>query len=50
MTAYCASAFPKKLSYAVLVTHWKTFPREVADASSLEMFKVRLDRALSSLA
>ena len=28
--------------------HWHTLPREVMDALSLETFKVRLDRALST--
>lgn len=49
MAAYCASAFPKKLSNAVLVKYWKRFRREVVDAPSLETFKVRLNRTLSSL-
>jgi len=29
--------------------HWNKFLREVVDTSSLEMFKVRLDGALSNL-
>lgn len=33
-----------------VVKRWHRLPREVEDAPSLEMFKVRLDRALSSLA
>ncbi|KAK4805314.1 hypothetical protein QYF61_018061 [Mycteria americana] len=32
-----------------MVRHWKRLPREVADAPSLEVFKVRLDGALSNL-
>jgi len=32
-----------------VVEHWNRLPREVVDASGLEMLKVRLDGALSSL-
>jgi len=32
-----------------MVKHWHGLSREVADAPSLETFKVRLDRALSNL-
>ncbi|KAK4818781.1 hypothetical protein QYF61_019127 [Mycteria americana] len=32
-----------------VVRHWKKFPREVVDAPSLEVFKARLDGALSNL-
>ena len=32
-----------------VVIHWHRLPREVAGASSLETFKVRLDRILSNL-
>ncbi|KFQ20331.1 hypothetical protein N332_06010, partial [Mesitornis unicolor] len=32
-----------------VVRHWHRLPREVVDAPSLEVFKARLDRALSSL-
>ena len=32
-----------------VVRQWNRLPREAVDASSLEMFKVRLNRALSNL-
>ncbi|KFR05551.1 hypothetical protein Y956_13354, partial [Nipponia nippon] len=32
-----------------VVKKWNRLPREVVDAPSLEIFKVRLDRALSNL-
>ena len=32
-----------------VVKHWNRLPTEVVDASSLETFKVRLDRALSNM-
>ncbi|KFQ32429.1 hypothetical protein N332_04894, partial [Mesitornis unicolor] len=32
-----------------VVSHWHRLPREVVDAPSLEVFKARLDGALSSL-
>jgi len=32
-----------------VVRHWKRLPREVVDAPCLEVFKSRLDRALSNL-
>jgi len=32
-----------------IVRHWNRLPREVVDAPSLEVFKARLDEALSSL-
>ncbi|KAK4820476.1 LOW QUALITY PROTEIN: hypothetical protein QYF61_027937 [Mycteria americana] len=39
----------KKFFMLRVVKPWPRLPREVADAPSLETFKVRLDRALSSL-
>ncbi|KAK4829711.1 hypothetical protein QYF61_006086 [Mycteria americana] len=39
----------KKLFMMRVVRHWNRFPREVVDAPSLEVFKVRLDGALSNL-
>jgi len=32
-----------------VVKHWSRLPREAVDAPSLEMFKARLDGALSNL-
>ncbi|KFQ91244.1 hypothetical protein Y956_01503, partial [Nipponia nippon] len=32
-----------------VVRHWNRLPREAVDAPSLEMFKARLDGALSNL-
>ena len=32
-----------------VVRHWDRFPREAVDAPSLEVFKARLDGALSNL-
>ncbi|KGL96486.1 hypothetical protein N301_03604, partial [Charadrius vociferus] len=32
-----------------VVRHWHRLPREVVDAPSLEVFKARLDGALSNL-
>ncbi|KGL95543.1 hypothetical protein N301_01465, partial [Charadrius vociferus] len=32
-----------------VVRHWDRLPREVVDAPSLELFKARLDAALSNL-
>jgi len=37
----------KKSFIVRVVRHWHRFPREVADAPSLETLKVRLDGALS---
>ncbi|KAK4807027.1 hypothetical protein QYF61_000356 [Mycteria americana] len=39
----------KKIITMRLVGDWNRFPREVVDAPSLEVFKVRLDGALSNL-
>ncbi|KFQ40211.1 hypothetical protein N332_07050, partial [Mesitornis unicolor] len=39
----------KKFFTVRVVRHWHRLPREVVDAPSLEVFKARLDRALSSL-
>jgi len=39
----------KKLFTMMVVRHWNRLPREVVDAPSLEVFKARLDGALSSL-
>ncbi|KFV16145.1 hypothetical protein N340_06410, partial [Tauraco erythrolophus] len=32
-----------------VLRHWNRLPREVMDAPSLEVFKARLDKALSNL-
>ncbi|KFZ45958.1 hypothetical protein N321_10130, partial [Antrostomus carolinensis] len=39
----------KKFFTVRVVTHWNRLPREVVDAPSLEVFKARLDEALSNL-
>ncbi|KFW71510.1 hypothetical protein AS28_08887, partial [Pygoscelis adeliae] len=39
----------KKFFTVRVVRHWNRLPREVVDAPSLEMFKTRLDEALSNL-
>ncbi|KFQ27286.1 hypothetical protein N332_13324, partial [Mesitornis unicolor] len=39
----------KKFFTVRALRHWHRLPREAVDASSLEVFKARLDRALSSL-
>ena len=39
----------KKFFTVRVVRHWNRLPREVVDAPSLEVFKARLDGALSNL-
>ncbi|KFV59761.1 hypothetical protein N341_07778, partial [Tyto alba] len=39
----------KKFFTMRVVRHWNRFPREAVAAPSLDMFKSRLDRALSNL-
>ncbi|KFM07518.1 hypothetical protein AS27_14724, partial [Aptenodytes forsteri] len=39
----------KKFFTVRVVTHWHRLPREVVDAPSLEVFKARLEGALSNL-
>ncbi|KFQ06392.1 hypothetical protein N329_03837, partial [Haliaeetus albicilla] len=39
----------KKFFTMRVVMHWNRLPREVVDAPSLAVFKVRLDGALSNL-
>ncbi|KFV98890.1 hypothetical protein N326_07643, partial [Eurypyga helias] len=39
----------KKFFTERVVRHWSRLPREAVDAPSLEVFKARLDEALSSL-
>jgi len=43
------SAIRKKSFTMRVVRHWNRLPREAVDAPSLEVFKARLDRALSNL-
>ena len=40
----------KKFFTMRVVRHWHRLPREAVDAPSLEVFKARLDGALSNLA
>ncbi|PKU43394.1 hypothetical protein llap_6300 [Limosa lapponica baueri] len=40
----------KKFFTMRVVEHWNRLPREVVEAPSLEIFKVRLDEALGNLA
>ncbi|KFQ40985.1 hypothetical protein N332_08912, partial [Mesitornis unicolor] len=39
----------KKFFTVRVVRHWHRLPREGVDAPSLEVFKARLDKALSNL-
>ena len=39
----------KKFLTVRMVRHWNRLPKGVADAASLETFKVRLDGTLSNL-
>ncbi|KFR03376.1 hypothetical protein Y956_15442, partial [Nipponia nippon] len=39
----------EKFSTVRVVRPWNRLPREAVDAPSLEVFKIRLDRALSNL-
>ncbi|KFQ92877.1 hypothetical protein Y956_13544, partial [Nipponia nippon] len=39
----------KKFFTMRMVRHWNRLPREAVDAPSLEVFKARLDGALSNL-
>ncbi|KFW69645.1 hypothetical protein AS28_01013, partial [Pygoscelis adeliae] len=39
----------KKFFTMRVVRHWNRLPREVVDAPSLDVFKARLDGALSNL-
>ncbi|KFV15481.1 hypothetical protein N339_10496, partial [Pterocles gutturalis] len=42
-------AIRKKFFTVGVVRHWNRLPREAVDAPSLEVFKARLDEALSNL-
>ncbi|KFR10444.1 hypothetical protein N306_14324, partial [Opisthocomus hoazin] len=42
-------AIRKKFFTKRVVKHWNRLPREAVDAPSLEVFKARLDGALSNL-
>ncbi|KFW81336.1 hypothetical protein N305_09874, partial [Manacus vitellinus] len=39
----------KKLFTVRVVRHWNRLPREAVDATSLQVFKTRLDGTLSNL-
>ncbi|KFZ62698.1 hypothetical protein N321_08437, partial [Antrostomus carolinensis] len=39
----------KKFFPVRVVRHWNRLPKEVVDAPALEVFKARLDEALSNL-
>ncbi|KFV17251.1 hypothetical protein N340_12108, partial [Tauraco erythrolophus] len=39
----------KKFFTMRVVKHWNRLPREVVDTPSMDMFKARLDEALSNL-
>ena len=39
----------KKFLTVRVMRHWNRLPREVVDTSSLQMFKARLDEAMSNL-
>ncbi|KFZ51737.1 hypothetical protein N321_01482, partial [Antrostomus carolinensis] len=39
----------KKFFSMRVVDHWNRLPREIVEAPSLEIFKVRLDGAISNL-
>ncbi|KFR01604.1 hypothetical protein N306_14097, partial [Opisthocomus hoazin] len=39
----------KKFFTMLVVRHWNRLPREAVDSPSLEVFKARLDGALSNL-
>ncbi|KFW10126.1 hypothetical protein N326_03706, partial [Eurypyga helias] len=39
----------KKFFTERVVKHWNRLPRDIVDAPSLEVFKARLDEALSNL-
>ncbi|KFQ74111.1 hypothetical protein N337_08446, partial [Phoenicopterus ruber ruber] len=45
----CRLDIRKQLFSLRVVRHWHRLPREVVDAPSLEVFKARLDGALSNL-